>query len=336
MSRVDFKHKMYAHCESGAVTAQLNHAGQDISEPMVFGISGALFFAYFKLPTFDFPTVVLRNQPGKIRTSVQKRLGIEISSSKARDPEQAMAGLDRLLEQNIPVAVQVDFFYMNYLPAYARAHFNAHYINVVGRENGRYLISDSYFPRLAELDRETLKIARSVKGPFAPAGFQFHVTAAAPEADLRSAVKAGILQTCFYMLRLPVPFMGVRGIKKFGDKVVTWPALCRDTEHLSHEIMMISIIFEDRGTGGGGFRYLYASFLKEAAHLLQVGELDDLAEEMMRNGDSWREISLFAARIGKGRDLGQGRLAELRQMILTRAGVEKDLFTRLAKIAKSM
>lgn len=332
----EYKHRMFAHCESGAVTAQLNHAGQNISEPMVFGISGALFFGYFKIPTLDFPTFVLRNQPGKIRTSIQKRLGVKIVCEKNKDPEQSMAALDRLLEQGVPVAVQVDFFYMNYLPAYARAHFNAHFVNIIGRDGDTYQISDSYYPAVAELDRETLQIARSVKGPFAPAGFQFYVQDVKVDIELRKAIKTGIKQTCFYMLRLPMPFMGIRGIKKFADKVTTWPDLCRDIDHLSHEIMMIHVILEDRGTGGGGFRFLYASFLKEAAELLQIKQLGEIAKEMMANGDAWREISLFVARIGKQRELGQDRLMELRKMIMDRAGVEKDLFLRLSKIAKSI
>ncbi len=332
----NYNHKMAAHCESGAVTAQLNHAGLNISEPMVFGISGGLFFGYFKLPTLDFPTFVLRNQPGKIRKAVQKRLNISISSSKEKDPDRAMRALDDLLLQNIPVAVQVDFFYMNYIPAYARAHFNAHFINVVGKEDDSYLISDSYYPQIARLDTETLKTARSAKGPFAPAGFHFHVTGANKNIDMKMAIKAGIKQTCFFMLSLPIPFMGIRGIRYFGDKVTTWPLLCRDIDHLSHEIMMIHVILEDRGTGGGGFRYLYASFLKEAAEIFQNSLLDELAKEMMKNGDEWRQISLFVARKGKERDLGSDSLQQLRQMIHERANVEKGLFSRLRKVAKTL
>jgi hypothetical protein len=331
-----FIHKMAAHCESGAVTAQLNHAGLAISEPMVFGISGGLFFGYFKLPTLDFPTFVLRNQPGKIRTAVQKRLGVLISCQKNKDPNQAMTALDRLLEQGIPVAVQVDFFYMRYLPAYARAHFNAHFINVVGKDGTDYLVSDSYYPKIARLDGQTLKTARSAKGPFAPSGFQFHVTRVDPTVNMQNAIKAGIRQTCFYMLRVPIPFMGIRGIRYFGDKVTSWPKLCQDIDHLSHEIMMIHVILEDRGTGGGGFRYLYASFLKEASALLQNNQLDNLAKEMMTNGDQWRQISLFVARIGKERDLGPGRLQELKDLIHERARIEKDLFQRLSHIAKQL
>lgn len=327
---------MAAHCESGAVTAQLNFAGLKISEPLVFGISGGLFFGYFKLPTMDFPTFVLRNQPGKIRKAIQKRLKIRIAADSFKDQDQSMTALDDLLNRNIPVAVQVDFFYMNYIPAYARAHFNAHYINVVGKEDNEYLVSDSYYPTVARLDRKVLKTARSVRGPFAPSGFQFHVTGFDLDADMKKAIKSGIKQTCFYMLRLPIPLMGIRGIRTFGDKVTEWPKLCRDIDHLSHEIMMIHVILEDRGTGGGGFRFLYASFLREAAKLLDNDSLDELGVEMMANGDEWRQISLFVARIGKARDLGSDRLGELRGMIHERARIENDLFSRLYRIAKKI
>jgi len=327
---------MAAHCESGALTAQLNHAGLKISEPMVFGISGSLFFGYFKPPTLDFPTFVLRNQPGKIRVAIQKRLGIQIESKKFKDSDRSMEALDEMLSRDNPVVVQVDFFYMNYIPAYARAHFNAHFINVIGKEGSSYLVSDSYHPDIAKLDKNVLNTARCVKGPFAPSGFQFRVTGVDPNVDFRSGIKAGIKQTCFYMLRLPIPLIGIRGIQRFGDKVTTWPQLCRDMDHLSHEIMMIHVILEDRGTGGGGFRFLYASFLREAAELLDNSELDQLAALMMANGDEWRQISLFVARIGKARDLGPQKLGELRGMIHERARVEKDLFSRLYAVAKKI
>lgn len=327
---------MAAHCESGAVTAQLNHAGLDISEPMVFGISGGLFFGYFKIPSLDFPTIVLRNQPGNIRKAIQKRLGVSISSSSNKNPEKMMGDLDELLSRDIVVAVQVDFFYMDYLPAYARAHFNAHFVNIVGKEEGKYIISDSYFPQLAKLDGETLKIARSAKGPFAPNGFHFHITKVQNDIDMKKAIRAGIRQTCFYMLNVPIPFMGIRGIRCFGDKILTWPKLCDNIDQLSHQVMMVSIIFEDRGTGGGGFRYLYASFLKEAAALLGHEGLDQLAGAMMRNGDEWRKISLAAARAGKNRDLGQESLQRLRVMIHGRADEEKKIFKNLQKLAKTL
>jgi len=42
----DFEHRHAGHCESGTVAALLRHRGLDLSEPMVFGIGGGLFFLH--------------------------------------------------------------------------------------------------------------------------------------------------------------------------------------------------------------------------------------------------------------------------------------------------
>lgn len=322
---------MAAHCESGTVSALLSHAGLDISEPMVFGISGAVFFGYFRTRMLPFPTFVLRSKPGKIRTNTAKRLATPFNAKKFRSADRGMKALDELLNQGIAVAVQVDFFYMNYIPEYARAHFNAHYIVVVGKEDNEYIISDSYAPTLVKLDADTLKKARFIGGHLAPKGMMFHVKRIPETADFAGATRKGISQAAFYMLKIPAPFFGVRGIRYFAGKLMDWPKYARDTDHLSHEIMMIHIILEERGTGGGGFRFLYASFLQKAADILHNDELRELSGLMMTNGDRWRDISLFAARIGKNRDMGPDRLKTLSDMIMERADVEKDLFQRLAK-----
>lgn len=329
-----FEHRMAAHCESGTVSALLRHAGLELSEPMVFGGTGAIFFGYFSTAMLPFPTVVLRSWPGRIRANTEKWTGVHFRRQRFLSPARAMGQLDALLERGLPVAVQVDFFYMRYIPKYARAHFNAHYVIVVGRRDGRYLISDSYAPQISELEAEVLATARFARGPFAPHGLMFHVDRPVPAAiDAPALIRKGLRVAVFYMLRLPFSFAGVRGIRYFADQVTRWPALARDEEHLSHEVMMVHVVLEERGTGGGGGRFLYASFLKEAADLLGHPELHDLSARMMLNGDRWRDISLFVARIGRNRDLGQERLRELAEMLRERAAEEETLFRELGAVA---
>ena len=156
MMTTPFTHKMAAHCESGAVTALLRGAGMDVTESLVFGISGALFFGYLSVPMLPFPTIALRNKPGRIRLKTPKRLGVTLRTLTFRDPAAATRELDALIARGIPVGAQVDYFYMDYLPEYTRAHFNAHYVIVTGKKDGRYLISDTYFPSMASLDAATL------------------------------------------------------------------------------------------------------------------------------------------------------------------------------------
>jgi len=329
---VPFTHKMAAHCESGAVTALLKGAGMDVTESLVFGISGAIFFGYLSVPMLPFPTIALRNKPGRIRLKTPKRLGVSLRTLTFRDPAAATRELDALLARGIPVGAQVDYFYMDYLPEYTRAHFNAHYVIVTGKEAGRYLISDTYFPTLARLDAATFATARFARGQFAPQGLLFWPESVPERPDLAAAVRRGIRDAVFYMVKLPLPFFGVRGIRYFARKVREWPQLTRDLDHLSHEVMMIAVILEERGTGGGGFRFLYATFLQEAAKILDNPGIADVAKAMMDNGDRWRDVSIAAARMGKRRDLGPQRLIELGAMILERADAEQAIFRRLGTL----
>ncbi len=330
-----FKHKMAAHCESGTVASLLNHAGLDISEPLVFGISAGIFFGYFESKKFAFPTFVVRNRPGQIRTGIARRTGVKFMEKRFRNAEKGERELDLLISRNIPVACQTDFFYMDYLPGHVRVHINVHFINVVEKRGSTYIVSDCYSPELAELDRDSLMKARFAGGTFSPRGFIFYPVFIPEYIDYHTAIWKGIKRASFNMVKLPIPFIGVKGIRLFAKKVVDWPKLARDTEHLSHEIMKINIFLEDQGTGGAGFRFMYATFLREASERLNDPELLDMSKRIMEIGDRWREISLFAARMGKRRDLGPDRLKELSLLINDRADAEELFFNDLLKLSKS-
>jgi hypothetical protein len=329
MSVIQFEHKMAAHCESGTLAALLNHAGMKVSEPMIFGIAGAIFFAYLKSPKFTFPQFVVRSKPGDIRIKTEKRLGVRFSTTRFGKPEKARRALDELLDKKIPAGIQVDMFHMDYIPPYMRVHFNGHFITVVGSEEGKYIVSDCYYPTLVPISVASLDTARFTRGDLAPKGFQFYPATVPGNVDWAAAAKAGIKQASYYMVKVPVPFIGAKSIRKFASDVMEWPKLTRDVVHLSDEIMMIHIALEERGTGGAGFRFMYATFLQEASKLLPGLSLDTMAKRMMENGDKWREISLFVARIAKARDLGENKLKELKELIMARADWEEAFFLEL-------
>jgi hypothetical protein len=323
---------MAAHCESGTLTALLNHHGLKISEPLVFGISSGLFFGYMKTPMLEFPTFFLRSRPGTIRSKFGKRTGISFVTRKYSNPEKAEQELDNLLEKGQPVGVQVDFFYMDYFPAWHRIHINVHFLVVIGRKEDKYLVSDSYHPVVAEIGREELRKGRFAGGSMAPKGFMWYPVHVPSELDLKIPVYKGLKNTVFNMLGIPLPFLGVKGIRRFGEKISEWPRYARDTDQLAHEIFRINVLLEDQGTGGGGFRFMYASFLREAAIILDKPQLVDFSKQMMAIGDRWREISLFASRMAKNRDIGVPRLKELGKMISDQADLESDFFKSISKI----
>jgi hypothetical protein len=169
---------------------------------------------------------------------------------------------------------------------------------VIGRTGDKYRVSDGYHPEIAK--SQNLR-KEGATGSMAPKSLCLSCKCAA-EIDFRKGY--GIKDTIFYMLKIPMPFLGVKGIRRFADKIVQWPKYARDIEELAHEIFRINVMLEDQGTGGGGFRYIYASFLREAGMLMNAPDLLELSRRMMEIGDSWREISLYSSRMAKNRDLG--------------------------------
>ena len=97
----DFKHQHFAHCESGVMSALLQTRGISLSEPMVFGLSGAMSFAYLPFLKFgNMPLVSYRMFPGHIVKKFPKQLGITCFRETYKDPDLAMAELDAYLEKD--------------------------------------------------------------------------------------------------------------------------------------------------------------------------------------------------------------------------------------------
>ena len=337
----NYKHQMRAHCESGTASALLSHGGFKISEAMCLGISGAMMFGYFKTKNMPFPTIAVRNQPIKIFKELEKQFRISFNISRINNPEKADEALNDLISNGSLPSVQVDFFYMSYIPKHARADFNGHFVIVTEKTEDGYIVSDPYAPVLAPVPIKNMELARHAKGDFAPKGLMIHVDPI-PENKIPSdelikkAIKNGIIKTCKYMLKVPMSFIGVSAIRKWAEDLKNWSDYCDDTEMLSHRIMMINVLLEDRGTGGGGFRYMYASFLQEAAEIFKSDELADFSSRMMENGDKWRAVSLHAARMGKKRDFSKEKMDELKQLILTRADEEEVFFKDLFAFIKGL
>ena len=85
-----------------------------------------------------------------------------------------MLALDQMLEKGQPVGMLTSVFYLNYLPAAYRFHFNAHNIIVFGKENGKYLVSDPVMEYTTEISYEDLVRARFAKGMPEPSGRMYY------------------------------------------------------------------------------------------------------------------------------------------------------------------
>jgi hypothetical protein len=327
--RLDFKHRQSAHCESGVTANLLNHQGIDISEAMAFGIGAGLFFGYFPFIRINrLPLVTYRAAAGGLLQRFSRLPGFSLTRRTFSSEEKAMAALDDMLAGNTPVGLQTGVFWLPYFPKALRFHFNAHNLVVYGKQGDDYLISDPVFPEPVLCPARDLARARFASGALAPKGKMYHFDRVDRDFDRGRAITSGIDAVCAMMLKGFFPLIGVSGIRFLAGRLLKWPARLgqeRAALHLGHVVRMQ----EEIGTGGGGFRFIYAAFLQESGALLADRHLQDCALRLQAAGDGWREFAAMAARICKGRPKPDDTYEAAADHIRQCAAMETEAFSAL-------
>ena len=271
-----FVHHQSAHCENGVASNLLKFHGINISEPMVFGIGSGLFFFYLPLLKVNHaPAISYRPMPGFIFNKAAKRLGIKVKRVKFSNPQSAQKALEENLKNNIPSGLQVGVYNLTYFPDEYRFHFNAHNLVVYGKKDDTFLISDPVMETVTTLTEKELEKVRFAKGALAPKGQMYYPVNIPVDLDWEAAIKKGIKNTCNDMLA-PVPIVGVAAMRFLARSIRKWP-IKKGVKVANHYLAQMVRMQEEIGTGGGGFRFIYAAFLQEAAVILKNDSLKELS-----------------------------------------------------------
>ncbi|MBK9196859.1 MAG: BtrH N-terminal domain-containing protein [Flavobacteriales bacterium] len=329
---IPFDHQQSAHCESGVISNLMRFHGLKVSEPMAFGVGSGLFYSHMPfLKLNGIPVTSYRILPGLIFKRFSKNMGVQMKRMRFRDQDEAMAELDRVLDKGLPVGMLTSVFYLPYLPQAFRFHFNAHNIVVFGRKGDEYLVSDPVMDGTTTIHRRALVRARFAKGTPDTNGRMYYPTAVLTKADLKAAAIKGLKRTARDMSNVPLPMFGVKGMPYLAKKLRQYETKLGERRaklYLGNIIRMQ----EEIGTGGAGFRFMFAAFLQEAAGLLNKPELKEHAKEMTRIGDQWREFAFEAGRMCKGRPEPGSTYGTLADKLEAIGRAEKALFKQLAKL----
>jgi Domain of unknown function (DUF4872)/Butirosin biosynthesis protein H, N-terminal len=329
VGNIEFQHRQSSHCESGVVSNLLSFHGLEMSEAMAFGIGAGLFFAYLPfIKVNKLPLTTFRCEAGGILKRVAKRLDCKVHWQHFRNPHKAMAALDARLALGIPVGCRTGAFWLPYFPSAFRFHFNAHNLVVYGKQGDSYLISDPVFPNPERCPDRVLMKARFARGALAPKGFMFHFVQIPEEIDWASAITKGIKEVSRRMLKTPLPMAGTRGILFLADHLEKWPRKL-GSERSKHHVGQLIRMQEEIGTGGAGFRFIYAAFLQEAAVLLDKVELLEISAQMTAVGDIWRKTAVIGARICKDRASKKDTYAHMAEHLRICARQETRIYEQL-------
>ncbi|MBN2079036.1 MAG: BtrH N-terminal domain-containing protein [Spirochaetes bacterium] len=326
-----YTHYQGGHCESGTVSSIVKNYGFDLSEPMAFGISSNIGFVYLPfIKVWGRPLLAWRMIPQSIVRGVQKRLGIRFCIKTYDNEQDAMDELDRLLDEGRPVGLQVSVAYLTYFLGNFRIPFNGHMTIVNGREGDEYIVSDPLYDNPVRVHRDDLRKARFARGPNAPKGFLFYPLEIPETIDYKKAIRKAVKHVPFMMLQPMFPYYGILGIKTFARKfrrLKKDPDRKRVRAFISHVV----IFQEEQGTGGGGFRYMYAAFLREAYDILKIPELLEASKKFNAIGDLWRQAAATCGKFiqGKTDEVNLDRAADI---YMECAREEKEAYLLLKRI----
>jgi hypothetical protein len=326
----EFRHLHAAHCESGVTAALLRHQGLELSEPLVFGLGSGLFFFYPPvLKVMGMPLVSFRSYPGSVFRLVCKRLGIGSVHRRFFSQARGVRALDELLARRIPVGIQANMFWLSYFPREFRSQFNGHNLIALARRGDTYELSDPVLKEPVTLAAEALRRSRFSKGVLAARGALFHPVQVPAHVELSGAVVAAVQDNAKKMLTA-LSITGVNGIRRLARHVRAWPRTVSDEGRrrllLGHVVRMQ----EEVGTGGAGFRYLYAAFLQEAGERLGHAPYLEASERMTEAGDTWRtRFAGTAARIIKGRNVAGESFADAADALEQCATQEERIYRAL-------
>jgi hypothetical protein len=331
-----FIHYHAAHCESGITASLFKNMGVDISEGMAFGIGSGIFFGYLPFVKMrDLPISTFRSRPKSIFRKVARRLGADFVAKTFRDPRKGNDELKKLLKGGHLVALSTNIYWLPYLSQRFRWNFSGHNIIVIREIENGFRISDSMLDHPVDCPAADLERARFAQGPQAAHGYLFYLKSVNPDPDLRGACIKAMKDSCNMMLKIPLPIFGVRGIRFLARKTIKSPEKLGFDEACRHLAATVRWL-EEIGTGGSGFRYMYAAFLQEAAGLFGSAGLADLSEEMTSIGHDWREFAVVAVRIIKQRDKASETFAKAGGLMMKCADREEAFFRRLQNVARQL
>lgn len=319
------------HCGSTALRDVVTYYGYNFSEAMCFGLGGGLGFFYAKGENLS-PTRIIHLRGPEMEPNFFSLIDKPISWKYEPDEDKASEILKEWINRDVPVLIQTDIFYLNYYGS--STHFPGHIVSVWGYDDEleSVFLADTGFEGLQTVSYDDFKKGRTSKAlPFPLENNWFEVNLKEPILPLSEIIPEAIRRNARFMIEGTKSARGESGVKtieQWGEELPSWA----DASDWKWCARFAYQVIEKRGTGGGGFRWIYRDFLREAEEILPVLKEFKLSEKMDLIGRQWSEMSMLLKRISEnGRDASLFKKAS--EMARELGEMEEGFYTTVAGIA---
>lgn len=274
-------HSIGRHCASSAIRDLLEFYGLNISEAMCFGLGSGLGITYLELADAPVPFLVHVRSLG-FEKRVFQSIGVPFEWETFESPESAATLLGEYLDEGCPTLLLTDIFHLPYFGS--KTHFPGHAIAAWSRnkETGDILVTDTERPGVLSVTEEALTRARfSNQLPFVHHGNMF------TPKEFRGEVTPEIITSVIHDNATALATSGISALETWLADLGRWGTTgdWRWTTRFAYQVI------EKRGTGGGGFRKIYAEFLDEAAHYDAGIHRYRLPPMMRASEKAWSELA---------------------------------------------
>lgn len=288
MVLIPVRHHPGRHCASTGIRDLVNFHRIGWSEAMCFGIGAGLGIWYLDLAGIS-PSRLIHVRSADIEEQFFRRIGHPFSWEVYEDPAQSERALCSCLERGLPAILRTDIYHLPYYNS--STHFPGHVIVVWGYDSREkhFLVTDTEREDLIEVPFENMRRARySTGGFFEMMGNMFAPETISQPVDLSAVISNAIAFNSRMILNSAHDFQGIAGLKKCQQEVLNWGDLTdwQWTARFTYQVI------ERRGTGGGGFRPMYADFLAEAAQYVPKAVSLGLAQQMYELGRAWHDLAM--------------------------------------------
>lgn len=305
------------HCETTAIGNLLQHAGVQLSEPMLFGLGQGLGFIYWDSKGMEFPFIGGRIKPDELIDNLANRLDLTVKIQETSSLDKAWKNVRSYIERGIPVGLKLDSYYLDYFTN--KVHFAGHYAVLHGfNDEQAYMADTRQQGGQAHTSLTSLAEARNAKGPMSSRNRSFTLEPIDELPPLVPAIRESLIKNAHDYLNPPIRNIGIKGIVKMSKEILKWPSRSSNFEH---DLCLTALLMERAGTGGALFRNLYRDFLKECADLLEDRKIEHAHGLFSEIAPMWVRVSASIDRAGRTGD--HQELLQASQLLLEIADKER-------------
>lgn len=300
-------HRVSPFCELGGFRDILHYYGHELSVPMIFGISGAMSFAYGPghlarplAPDYHLPVYIVTPFNPFPLLHAYRVTNVWTYSGRSINRDELWEVLKQRIDEGRPVMVEVEISsYFRLIgvpmPIMDSLSIGGHVVTVIGYDEERQKLTlvETMLKNGIEVDKEKFLETCSVFDSYIPPENEWTVHFVAKKLPpMKGMIKQGIKRMVHQMVH-PYEFsthhhFGLKGLKKFVSTFQNWPSLM-DAGLLKKSLVLFNN-FVQQYRNSGFLRSLYADFLLEAEAYFGDKRLQTGAELYLDCQKKWNQV----------------------------------------------